>query len=192
MWAVGCIVAEMFVGRPLLPGSSTMNQLERILRLCGRPSAADVAAIRSDFAATMLGSLSSGPDAGPAQEDMAALMKGAPPDAVDLVVRLMDFNPERRLDVEAALKHPYMAAFVTGSEPSCPGRRALSPPPALTCLPACRRHAPLQLQLLPTPHRLSMPIPRPRPRLCVGFPFPSTTTTNLQLTTTGNGSTSRS
>ena len=32
MWAVGCIVAEMFYGKPLLPGTSTMNQLEKIVQ----------------------------------------------------------------------------------------------------------------------------------------------------------------
>ena len=78
---------------------------------------------------------------------MAVLMKDAPPEAVDMVVKLMDFNPERRLDIEGALKHPYMATFVTGSEPSCPGRRASVPPappdpPSLpTCLPACMHGA---------------------------------------------------
>ena len=41
-----------------------------------------------------------------------------------MVVKLLDFNPERRLDIDASLKHPYMATFVTGQEPSCPGRRA--------------------------------------------------------------------
>ena len=60
---------------------------------------------------------------------MAVLMKDAPPEAVDMVLKLMDFNPERRLDIEGALKHPYMATFVTGSEPSCPGRRTLPPQP---------------------------------------------------------------
>ena len=29
MWALGCIIAEMFVGKPLVPGSSTMNQAPR-------------------------------------------------------------------------------------------------------------------------------------------------------------------
>lgn len=33
MWAVGCIVAEMFVGKPLLPGSSTMDQLAKVLEV---------------------------------------------------------------------------------------------------------------------------------------------------------------
>ena len=31
MWAVGCIVAEMFVGRPLLPG--TRNEMDRLERV---------------------------------------------------------------------------------------------------------------------------------------------------------------
>jgi mitogen-activated protein kinase 15 len=120
MWALGCIIAEMFVGKPLVPGSSTMNQLEKIIEICGKPSDEDVTAINSSFAATMLNSL-------PAVEkkDMRVLMKDAPPEAVDMVVKLLDFNPERRLDIDASLKHPYMATFVTGQEPSCPGRLSI-------------------------------------------------------------------
>ena len=34
-----------------------MNQLEKILEVCGKPSAEDVAAIHSSFAETMLSSL---------------------------------------------------------------------------------------------------------------------------------------
>jgi mitogen-activated protein kinase 15 len=37
MWAIGCIIAEMFVGKPLIAGSSTMNQLEKIVELVGYP-----------------------------------------------------------------------------------------------------------------------------------------------------------
>jgi mitogen-activated protein kinase 15 len=43
MWAVGCILGEMILGKPLFPGNSTMNQLERVLewvqeRVLERPS----------------------------------------------------------------------------------------------------------------------------------------------------------
>jgi len=116
MWAVGCIIAEMFVGKPLVPGSSTMNQLECVLEVTGPPDAADIAAIKSQFAATMLGSFAERP-----KMDLKRAMKGAPDEAVDLVERLMNFNPEKRPDVEQALKHPYMASFYTGKEPKCPG-----------------------------------------------------------------------
>ena len=76
MWAVGCIVAEMFYGKPLLPGTSTMNQLEKIVQVCGKPSAADVAACKSQFAATMLQSLPQQMDG----KDLKDFMKDAPPE----------------------------------------------------------------------------------------------------------------
>ena len=54
MWAVGCILGEMLSGRPIFPGTSTMNQLEKILELTGAPSAEDVAIIGSPYARTTL------------------------------------------------------------------------------------------------------------------------------------------
>ncbi|KAM1880990.1 hypothetical protein ACFX13_002651 [Malus domestica] len=36
LWSAGCVLAEMFTGRPLLPGRT--EQLHRIFRLCGTPS----------------------------------------------------------------------------------------------------------------------------------------------------------
>lgn len=39
MWAVGCILGEMVNGKPLFPGSSTMNQLDRILEVTGESPA---------------------------------------------------------------------------------------------------------------------------------------------------------
>ena len=57
MWSAGCILAELLGGRPLFPGTSTMNQLQRVLGLTGMPCEDDVRAIESPFAATMLESL---------------------------------------------------------------------------------------------------------------------------------------
>jgi mitogen-activated protein kinase 15 len=37
IWAVGCILGELLNGKPVFPGSSTMNQLDRILEITGRP-----------------------------------------------------------------------------------------------------------------------------------------------------------
>ena len=48
------IIAEMFTGKPLLPGSSTIDQLERILDVCGKPSAEEVLAMDSKFAGQMI------------------------------------------------------------------------------------------------------------------------------------------
>jgi len=38
MWAVGCIFAEMATGRPLLPGQSEKDQLNKIFQLFGTPT----------------------------------------------------------------------------------------------------------------------------------------------------------
>lgn len=37
MWSVGCIVAEMFLGRPLFPGTDHINQFYLITDLLGNP-----------------------------------------------------------------------------------------------------------------------------------------------------------
>ena len=38
MWSVGCIFAEMVTGRPLFPGTSDKDQLNKIFMLLGTPN----------------------------------------------------------------------------------------------------------------------------------------------------------
>jgi len=38
MWSLGCILGEMLLGKPLFPGSSTLNQLERIISTVDVPT----------------------------------------------------------------------------------------------------------------------------------------------------------
>ena len=47
IWAVGCILGEQISGRPIFPGTSTMNQLEKIVELVGYPDKACAPARRS-------------------------------------------------------------------------------------------------------------------------------------------------
>ena len=47
MWSLGCIVAEMLLERPLFPGTSTINQIERIMATLDAPSPQDVASVCS-------------------------------------------------------------------------------------------------------------------------------------------------
>jgi len=45
MWSIGCILGELLGGKPMFPGTSTLNQVERCLEVTGRPSSSDLAAI---------------------------------------------------------------------------------------------------------------------------------------------------
>ena len=38
MWSVGCILGELLLGKPIFPGTSTLNQLDRIMLLTSRPT----------------------------------------------------------------------------------------------------------------------------------------------------------
>jgi mitogen-activated protein kinase 15 len=116
MWAVGCILGEMALGKPAFPGNSTMNQLERVLEATGRPTPEDIAAIRSPFAATMIDAVP--PIRSRPPEDMFA---GAPPAAIDLIKRCLQFSPDKRITAYEALRHPYVAQFHNeADEPACP------------------------------------------------------------------------
>ena len=42
MWSLGCILAELLLGKPVFPGTSTLNQLDRVMEITGRPTADDI------------------------------------------------------------------------------------------------------------------------------------------------------
>ena len=89
MWAMGCILGEMLSTKPIFPGASTVNQLEKIIALVGCPRA-DVVSKISPFATTLLSSLHlpgmaalmSADNSGKPPGDLAP-HSGASPDAVD-------------------------------------------------------------------------------------------------------------
>ncbi|XP_010209573.1 PREDICTED: mitogen-activated protein kinase 15 [Tinamus guttatus] len=112
MWSIGCILGEMLLGKPLFPGTSTMNQIERILRVIPAPSAEDILAMQSDYRASVINRLSSRQRV--TFEEI--LPSSTPLHALDLLKKLLVFNPDKRLTAEEALQHPYVKRF------HCPAR----------------------------------------------------------------------
>jgi mitogen-activated protein kinase 15 len=105
IWAVGCILAEMIVGKPVFPGTSTLDQLERVVAITGAPSAEDLAALNSSFAATMLDSIRV------SKKPLTEMFPRATTTMLHFMQRCFEFNPLKRATAEELLNHPLLAQF---------------------------------------------------------------------------------
>uniref|UniRef100_A0A8C5DL95 Mitogen-activated protein kinase 15 n=1 Tax=Gouania willdenowi TaxID=441366 RepID=A0A8C5DL95_GOUWI len=107
MWSLGCILGEMLLGKAVFPGTSTINQVEKIMSAIPHPSPEDILAIKSEYGSAVVQRMLLKPQV--PLEDL--LQPSVPPDALDLLKGLLVFNPDKRLTAEQALQHPYVARF---------------------------------------------------------------------------------
>ena len=116
-WALGCIVAELYAGRPLFPGTSTLDQMERVVSLTGPPSSSDIASMHSEFAETMIANLSYN------QPRMTLNQKlpMADPDTIDFISKLLVFDPTKRMTVDQCLDHSFVTQFRNQEEENLSG-----------------------------------------------------------------------
>ncbi|CAJ0832008.1 11487_t:CDS:2 [Entrophospora sp. SA101] len=116
LWSVGCILAELLGGRPIFKGRDYVDQLNQILQTLGTPSDATLTRIGSQRAQEYIRNL-------PYMHKKAfqQLFPNANPLALDLLERFLTFDPAKRVTVEEALEHPYLAVWHDPSdEPVCP------------------------------------------------------------------------
>lgn len=106
IWSVGCILAEMLSNRPIFPGKHYLDQLNHILGILGSPSPEDLNCIINDKARSYLQSLPFKP-----KIPWTRLYPNAHSQALDLLERMLTFNPNRRIKVEEALAHPYLEQY---------------------------------------------------------------------------------
>ncbi|XP_055296514.1 mitogen-activated protein kinase ERK-A isoform X3 [Sitodiplosis mosellana] len=113
IWSVGCILAEMLSNRPIFPGKHYLDQLNHILGVLGSPSQDDLECIINEKARSYLQSLPFKP-----KVPWTRLFPNADKNALDLLDRMLTFNPHNRITVEDALAHPYLEQYYDpGDEP---------------------------------------------------------------------------
>ncbi|XP_050745768.1 mitogen-activated protein kinase ERK-A isoform X6 [Drosophila biarmipes] len=106
IWSVGCILAEMLSNRPIFPGKHYLDQLNHILGVLGSPSREDLECIINEKARNYLESLPFKPNV-----PWTRLFPTADALALDLLGKMLTFNPHKRIPVEEALAHPYLEQY---------------------------------------------------------------------------------
>lgn len=106
VWSVGCILAEMLEGKPLFPGKDHVNQFSIITELLGTPDEDVIQTICSENTLRFVQSLP--------QREKIPFTERFPTvesEAIDMLERMLVFDPRKRITVEEALAHPYLAPY---------------------------------------------------------------------------------
>ncbi|CAN1200621.1 Cyclin-dependent kinase B1-2 [Linum perenne] len=99
MWSVGCIFGEMVRRQALFPGDSEFQQLLHIFRLLGTPTEKQwpgVTALR-DWHVYPLWE----------PQNLARAVPSLDPDGLDLLSKMLKYDPVERVSAKAAMDHPY-------------------------------------------------------------------------------------
>ncbi|XP_008792346.2 mitogen-activated protein kinase 5 [Phoenix dactylifera] len=115
IWSVGCIFMELMNRKPLFPGRDHMHQMRLITECIGTPTEAELGFLRSEDARRYMRHLPQYP-----RQPFTSLFPHVHPAAIDLVEKMLTFNPSKRVTVEEALSHPYLERLHDiADEPVC-------------------------------------------------------------------------
>lgn len=115
VWSIGCIFAELLLGRPLFKGKDYVDQLNKIFDVLGTPEESVIQRIGSDKAQVYVRTL-------PVKEPIpfSRLLPAADHQALDLLRKMLSFDPLSRTAVYEALAHPWLSTYHDDSdEPEC-------------------------------------------------------------------------
>ncbi|KAI5954233.1 tmk1 [Candida jiufengensis] len=120
IWSIGCIIFELLTYKAIFPGSDYINQLKLIFEIIGTPNDEDLEIIKSKRAKNFLKSLPTRHkinfmefcEQHPLRKlKLQNVSTEINPLCIDLLEKMMLFNPEKRITVDEALKHPYLANY---------------------------------------------------------------------------------
>lgn len=102
LWGAGCVMFEITSLYPLFPGQNEVDQIARIHKVLGTPSAESLAKFKSRGASHI--SFDFPPQKG---VGIPQLIPHASADCIDLVVKLLKYDASDRITAREAMRHPY-------------------------------------------------------------------------------------
>ncbi|OHT01377.1 putative serine/threonine-protein kinase [Tritrichomonas foetus] len=101
IWAVGAIMAELYMRKPLFQGTSENDQLFKIIGILGTPNSQnwpDSVKLINKLNLRL-------PQSPPVR--LSSLMPDASPDAISLMTEMLRYDPSKRPSAAQALQHPF-------------------------------------------------------------------------------------
>jgi len=111
VWSVGCILGEMINNKPMFPGKHYLDQISKIQEIIGTPVRSELEFITNPKAQQYVAGLPARPPV-----SWEKIYPGKEPMLLDMLNKLLAFNPVSRLTVEQALAHPYLEAYYDPSD----------------------------------------------------------------------------
>ena len=111
IWSLGCILYELFKGAPLFQGINEHDQLCRIVEVVGRvPERVLLTSKRKEkfFAGRDELKDKNGDLVKPASRTLHGLIRNVDKKFVEFLERCLEIDPEKRIDAEDALNHPWI------------------------------------------------------------------------------------
>ncbi|XP_037071899.1 glycogen synthase kinase-3 beta-like isoform X2 [Pollicipes pollicipes] len=100
VWSAGCVLAELLLGQPIFPGDSGVDQLVEIIKVLGTPTREQLGEMNPNYTEFKFPQIC----AHPWQKVFRAR---TPPEAIELVSRLLQYTPTSRASPLQACAHPF-------------------------------------------------------------------------------------
>lgn len=110
VWSMGCIFAEMMSRKPLFPGQDYIDQLHLIMNALGAPNDQELYFLSNARARKFMNAefQKRGPNP---TKPLAHMFSDVPPDALNLLQKMLVIDPNHRISVDEALAHPYLSSI---------------------------------------------------------------------------------
>ncbi|CAA0396192.1 unnamed protein product [Arabidopsis thaliana] len=112
LWSTGCVIGELYAGKPILPGKNETDQLHKIFKLCGSPSDDYWTKLKLQLSTPLRPIY-------PYGSHIAETFKQFPASVISLLETLLSIDPDFRGTAASALKSKYFKTEPLACDPSC-------------------------------------------------------------------------